>query len=1058
MTNPVVPDSTVSNEDYAKRAKALGHGIISTMEHGNQGCYIEGYHLAKAHDLRFVFGAEAYWVKDRTSQDSQNCHIYLSAKNENGRQAINDVLSEANLSGFYRRPRIDLPLIFSLPKNDVIVTTACVAFWKYPDVDSIVEDLANHFGKNFFLEVQYHHTNSQRELNRHILTLHDRLKVPLIMGCDSHYILPIQHQDREDFLLSKGIRYEDEEGWFLDYPDGDEAKRRFLVQGVLTESQIDEAMANTNTFLDVEEYDSPIFNSNLKMPSLPSCQGWTQQQKDDEYERLVWQGWSAYKTQVPEEQHAHYEKEIASEIATVRECGMADYFLINYHVIKQGKANGGTLTRTGRGSAVSFITNMLLGFTEVDRIAAKVKMYPDRFMSAARILAAGTLPDIDFNVAEQEPFALAQQQVLGEDHAYPMLSYHPMKASKAWKMYAKSQNVPFETANQVSVQIRAYEEALKQADDESKDDIDLLDYIAPEFQEIFRKSENYRGIVESWSIAPCAYLLYQGSIRREIGLVRIKDHICCMMDGHWAEAGHFLKNDLLKVSVVKLIKRAYERIGMQVPSVNQLLAMCPPDDPAWDVYGNGACMGVNQVERKGTASRCAVYKPRNISELCAFVAAIRPGFKSLYKTFESRQPFEYGVKAFDDLLRTEELPQAFCLYQEQEMAALHYAGIPMADCYSAIKDIAKKRAEKVLAYKTKFIEGFRRTMIEDDGQDEQTADSISEKLWQVIEDSAHYSFNASHSYCVSCDSLYIAWIKAHHPLELYETLLRVYEEKGEKDKMLDAKAEAKRFFAIRFPPMRYGQDNREIAAHPDTREITDSLGSLKGFSASVGKKVYEASLCPHESFVDVLSSLSSKGLKAKIEPLVLIDYFVAFGNQRELLRILDAFDRLKQGDAKELDRGAIDGTPLEGAVRKFSTWTTKAGTEAKRYKLTDARSLLKEIESAIYGLKLPDLSIVQKIHYYNEITGLPYISGLESDRKKLFVREVMPVKRKSDGKQFGYGVCTQSIGSGVEARFTVFNRVFDKDPIQKGDVILLKDFTREGKYFTLTSYSHLEEN
>ena len=947
MTNPVVPDSTVSNEDYAKRAKALGHGIISTMEHGNQGCYIEGYHLAKAHDLRFVFGAEAYWVKDRTSQDSQNCHIYLGAKNENGRQAINDVLSEANLSGFYRRPRIDLPLIFSLPKNDVIVTTACVAFWKYPDIDSIVEDLANHFGKNFFLEVQYHHTNSQRELNRHILTLHDRLRVPLIMGCDSHYILPIQHQDREDFLLSKGIRYEDEEGWFLDYPDGDEAKRRFLVQGVLTESQIDEAMANTNTFLDVEEYDSPIFNSNLKMPSLPLCQGWTQQQKDDEYERLVWQGWSAYKTQVPEEQHAHYENEIASEIATVRECGMADYFLINYHVIKQGKENGGILTRTGRGSAVSFITNMLLGFTEVDRIAAKVKMYPDRFMSAARILAAGTLPDIDFNVAEQEPFALAQQQVLGEDHAYPMLSYHPMKASKAWKMYAKSQNVPFETANQVSVQIRAYEEALKQADDESKDDIALLDYIAPEFQEIFRKSENYRGIVESWSIAPCAYLLYQGSIRREIGLVRIKDHICCVMDGHWAEAGHFLKNDLLKVSVVKLIKRAYERIGMQVPSVNQLLAMCPPDDPVWDVYGNGACMGVNQVERKGTASRCAVYKPRNISELCAFVAAIRPGFKSLYKTFESRQPFEYGVKAFDDLLRTEELPQAFCLYQEQEMAALHYAGIPMADCYSAIKDIAKKRAEKVLAYKTKFIEGFRRTMIEDDGQDEQTADSISEKLWQVIEDSARYSFNASHSYCVSCDSLYIAWVKAHHPLELYETLLRVYEEKGEKDKMLDAKAEAKRFFSIRFPPMRYGQDNREIAAHPDTREITDSLGSLKGFSASVGKRVYEASLCPHDSFIDVLSSLSAKGLKAKIEPLVLIDYFVAFGNQRELLRILDAFNRLKQGDAKELDRGSIDGTPLEEAVRKFSTWTTKAGTEAKRYKLTDARSLLKEIDHSI---------------------------------------------------------------------------------------------------------------
>ena len=44
-------------------------------------------------------------------------------------------------------------------------------------------------------------------------------------------------------------------------------------------------------------------------------------------------------------------------------------------------------------SAVSFITNKLLGFMEVDRIAAKVKMYPERFMSATRIIEAKTLPD-----------------------------------------------------------------------------------------------------------------------------------------------------------------------------------------------------------------------------------------------------------------------------------------------------------------------------------------------------------------------------------------------------------------------------------------------------------------------------------------------------------------------------------------------------------------------------------------------------------------------------------------------------------------------------------------
>ena len=389
----LVPDSTASNEDYAKRAVELGHGIISTMEHGNQGCYIEGYNLARDSNLKFVFGAEAYWVKDRTLPDPTNGHIYIGARNENGRQCINDVLSEANLTGFYKRPRIDLPLLFSLPRDDVIVTSACVAFWKYDDIENIVQELAQHFGKNFFLEVQYHLTDSQKQLNRRILQIRDRLKIPIIMGCDSHYIFPAQSRDRDDFLLSKGIHYEDEEGWFLDYPDGDEAYNRFERQGVLTRDQIDEAMSNTNTFLDVETYDSEVFNTSLKLPTLPHMKGWTQQQRDEAYERIVWQGWERYRNKVSEELHPLYISEIQNEIDSVKECHMADYFLIDYEIVKRGKEMGGMLTTTGRGSAVSFITNMLLGFTEVDRIAAKVKMYPDRFMTATRILEAGTLPD-----------------------------------------------------------------------------------------------------------------------------------------------------------------------------------------------------------------------------------------------------------------------------------------------------------------------------------------------------------------------------------------------------------------------------------------------------------------------------------------------------------------------------------------------------------------------------------------------------------------------------------------------------------------------------------------
>lgn len=744
-TNVRISDSVVTNEAYARRAVELGQTILSTCEHGWQGNYWDVYKLAKANNLKMLFASEPYWVKDRLEKDHTNCHLFLAAKNEHGRQAINDALSEANITGFYGRPRLDIPLLLSLPADDVWVTTACIAGWLYDDVENIWETLADHFKKSFFLEVQYHNTEKQIALNQRILKLHNRLKIPLIMGCDSHYIHASDDQNRTDFLASKNMHYADEEGWYLDMPDGDTAYERFAKQGVLSHDDIMDAIGNTNVFCDVEEYDSPIFNTEIKMPTL--YPEWTQEQKNDEYQRLVWAGWNDYKSQVPEDKHDLYRSEIQKEIQVVIDTGMADYFIDNYHIIRKGKENGGWLTKTGRGSAVSFLTNKLLGFTEVDRLAASVKMYPERFMSTERILKAGTLPDIDFNVAPVEPFARGQQEVMGEDHAYPMIAYGTLQKSAAWKLYAKSQGIPFEIANTVSDQLKKYEMAIKHADEDSKDEINVLDYVDPQYHDIFLKSKDYLGLISSWSIAPCSYLLYQGNIRKEIGLVKVKDHLCCCMDGHWAEEAHFLKNDLLKVSVVDVIYRAYHRAGMEPPDVQTLLNWCSKDSLAWDLYKNGCTLCLNQVEQIGTSARVGKYAPKNISELCAFVAAIRPGFKSMYKTFESRVPFSYGVKAFDDLIQTPEMPNSFVLYQEMEMAALNYAGIPMADCYTAIKNIAKKRADKVLAYKDQFKSGFMKAMIEQDHKSPDEAENLAGQLWQIIEDSSRYSFN-----CVSGDT------------------------------------------------------------------------------------------------------------------------------------------------------------------------------------------------------------------------------------------------------------------------------------------------------------------
>lgn len=423
-SNVLVTDCTAMPEDYVKRAVELGHQVVSTVEHGYQSNYYEYYDLVEEYNsrleeklrngeitdeemkrkkLKFVVGAEAYWVKDRQKEypkkdgkeetkyhkDRTNCHIIILAKNEEGRKELNGILSEANLTGYYGQPRVDLELLLSLNPQNVMITTACVKYWVYEDIDEITLKLHEHFGENFYLEVQPHNTDRQKELNKHILELHYKHGIQIICGLDSHYIYPNQEQERDGYLDGRGITYDDDEnGWYRDYPDDDEVVRRFQIQGVLTDDEIRECMNAPDIIL---TFDDIKFDKNIKLPSAYPSK--TQEEKDEILSKIIWDAWEKEKKNIPEEKWNEYEDGIRYELSAVINTHMADYFLLDHAIVKRGVADGGVITKTGRGSGVSYYINSLLGFSNIDRFAVPVKLYPDRFMSETRILKTVSLPD-----------------------------------------------------------------------------------------------------------------------------------------------------------------------------------------------------------------------------------------------------------------------------------------------------------------------------------------------------------------------------------------------------------------------------------------------------------------------------------------------------------------------------------------------------------------------------------------------------------------------------------------------------------------------------------------
>ena len=65
--------------------------------------------------------------------------------------------------------------------------------------------MKEYFGDNFYLEVQNHNEDIQKNLNRKIICLSEKYNINIIHGNDSHYINPQDYIYRELFLKAKGI-------------------------------------------------------------------------------------------------------------------------------------------------------------------------------------------------------------------------------------------------------------------------------------------------------------------------------------------------------------------------------------------------------------------------------------------------------------------------------------------------------------------------------------------------------------------------------------------------------------------------------------------------------------------------------------------------------------------------------------------------------------------------------------------------------------------------------------------------------------------------------------
>ena len=910
VSSITTPDTNIRCEEYVKRAVELGHTTYFTTNHGNGGDIFEAKTICDKYGIRCLFGIEGYIVPNPLEKDSRNYHIIIIPTTNKARRKVNLLNSRANEEGFYYKPRIFVEDLLALDKNDVYITTACVAGLLRDDdsYNQIFLPLAKHFKDSMLLEVQTHNVDIQKQINKKCIDLSKKFNLKLIAANDSHYVYPEQYKDRLEYLKGKGINYGDEDSFVLDYPDRDTMVDRFRIQGVLSENQIQEAIDNTKIFLSCEDI---VLDKEIKMPSIyPNL---TPQEKIKELKKHINKKFSRIckEENITGDKKKEYIKGIREEMKVIEdtaEINTADYFLFNERNTELAiNKYGGILTRTGRGSCGSFYINRILGMTQLDRFTAPIKLYPERFMSTARLLENRAMPDIDFNVVDQEPFVKASRELLGEHGCYPMIAYGTMKDGEAFRNVCRSHGLSYDEYNEVAKNIENYEN-----DEKWKPYID--------------EAKKYIGAIVSASVHPCAHLLMNADIREELGIVRVGNALCVMITSSESDEYKYLKNDYLIVSCWKLIAETFDMIGKPIMSIKELLDNI--DDKVWDLYKNGLTCTLNQCDGDWATRLLTEYQVKNLAEIAMFVACIRPSFNSWRDKFINREEYSTGSKDLDNVLSS---TNAYILFQENLMQYFDWLGVTPSESIGLIKKISKK---KIHQEDFDNLESrLRKQWVINTGSED-----MFNETWAMIQSCISYGFAAPHALAVAIDSLYGAYLKANYPLEYYTVCLNNYSDDENKTKKLTEELST---FDIKILPIKFRHSKDTYSPDKENNAIYKGIASVKFLNAEVAQQMYEMREQEFPTFIDFLKVNPCNSRQTEI--LIKLDFFSEFGKSQKLLdeyAIYTIYYGKKQFKKEKI-------TLDDETMSKFATSTDKM------YKITDSEGLIKELCNRVEDKSIP---------------------------------------------------------------------------------------------------------
>jgi len=860
-------------------------------DYGNMHGAISFYNEMKTHGIKPIIGYEAYLTFNQLQEKSYSVapgekphySIVLLAKNETGYKNLVYLSSKAFTEGFHSKPRISIEMLEERKDGIIALSSGKDGYLahylmsgnksKALQISALLRDIFDK--EHFYLEIQDHHTQLERELIKQILEISAELSLPVVATNDVHYLT---QDDWKAFEIVRCIG----EGRTLDLNrkalETDQYYLKSAEEMWQLFSHIADTSALSNTLKIAEMCDLEI-PTQLQLPVYPVPEGFT---PESFLEHVTQMGFEKRKTTSLNRTLKHslqdYQERLRKELEIIKKMGFSSYFLIVWDFVKYAKDKG-IPVGPGRGSAAGSLVAYCLEITDVDPL--EYDLLFERFLNPERI----SMPDIDidFCVHGREDLINYVAEKYGKDHVCQIITFGTMASRAVIRDVGRALNMPLSKVEKISKLIPPpfrgrnikIEEALQKVP-ELKQAIET----DPEVKELIDIAKRLEGSARHASTHAAGVVISPKSLHQIIPIM-ISPSKLDTTKSSTGLVSQYSMNDLEKVGMLKMdflalttltiindcLKLIKEKKGIEINWQDVSLE----DPETMRIFAEGKTEAVFQFESEGMKEICRRLKPKQIEDLAALNALYRPGpldggmVDDFIERHHGRTKVSYILPEMKEILSN---THGIIVYQEQiMMLAQKLAGYTLGEADMMRRAMGKKKKEEMQMHEEKFIKRAVERGIPEDK---------ASQIFNLMAQFADYGFNKSHSVAYAYLAFQTAYLKAHFPAFFYAAVLS--NESQDTNKIYKYSVELKSAGLKLLPPDINESDGNFT---PSDNAVRFGLNAIKGLGEGVVKSILSArnSEGPFTSLLDLLlrvDDLNRRSLESLISAGALDSFYPSF--------------------------------------------------------------------------------------------------------------------------------------------------------------------------------------